>query len=571
MNKFRLTLAQINPTIGDMIGNVALMLAAARQARDENSQMVIFPELSLTGYMPGDLLEDESFKARIRDGLQKVCAASRETPGVYWVFGSPVERKGSGKPFYNSLLAYKDGVEVLSYNKQLLPTYNIFDEARYFEPGDDVVRVLRVAGVQVGFLICEDGWNDAGQDYEVNPFNRLRDAAPDLVVSINASPSSIGRRELRHEVFSQACRRNNLPLVYVNQVGGNDQLVFDGASFVVDANGEVVFESNRFASDTTTLSFDAVARGFSDSKGKALDAVKKEGIPTMEFYKRQLVLGVQDYARRCGFKKALVGSSGGIDSALVLAIAVEALGAENVNAITMPSKYSSDGSVSDSKILCQNLGVRLDEVPIEGIVAQFEKTMVQSTLEEEPKGLARENLQSRIRASILMTYSNTHGHLLLTTGNKSEGACGFFTLGGDGTGGLGVIGDLYKTEVFALCSHLNDSAGREIIPQAIISKPPSAELGPNQKDSDRLPPYDVLDEILKVLIEGSRLSKAEHDYANNFVDGLSRTAEGQKTINDVKRMIAVNEYKRRQTPPILRVRARAFGSGRQVPIAAQHY
>lgn len=577
MDNFTFTSAQISPTIGDIDGNVRLMLSAARQARNASSQMVIFPELSLTGYHPGDLLEDESFKARIQKGLEQVALASRETPGLFWVFGAPIERplnavQKSSKLFYNSLLVYKDGVQVMRYDKQLLPSYNIFDERRHFEPGAEVTRVLRVNGVQVGLMICEDGWNDDGNDYLVNPFDRLRDAAPDLVISINASPSNIGKREQRHEVFSKACKRNNLPLVYVNQFGGNDQLVFDGASFVVDHTGEIVHESNRFEGDIRTLSFNVRDRVFyADEKGTPLPAVTAAGLPVMEFYRRQLVLGVRDYARRCGFTKALVGCSGGVDSALVLALAVEALGAANVNAITMPSKYSSTGSVSDSQTLCENLGIVLDEVPIERIVAQFETEFADSSLKNKPTGLARENLQSRIRASILLTYSNTHGHLLLTTGNKSETACGFFTLGGDGTGGFGLIGDLYKTEVFELCRHLNASYGREVIPNAIIEKPPSAELGPDQKDSDRLPPYEILDEILKVLIEGTRLAPAEYAHAKASVKALEVSEQGRATIADVKRMISTNEYKRRQTPPILRVRARAFGSGRQVPIAAKHY
>lgn len=392
------------------------------------------------------------------------------------------------------------------------------------------------------------------------------------IVSINASPSNIGKREQRHQVFGSACKRHGIPLVYVNQIGGHDQLVFDGASFVVDAQGRVVFEAERFQADTQTITFDLVGRTFSTARTEeVLKTVKPEGLVTMEFYRRQIVLGIQDYARRCGFKKAVIGSSGGIDSALVLALAVQALGNENVNAITMPSRFSSQGSVSDSEALCANFGVHLDTVAIESIVNGYEDALGGSTLGARPAGLARENLQSRVRAAILMTYSNTNGHLLLTTGNKSEGACGFFTLGGDGTGGLGVIGDLYKTEAVKLCRHINATQGWDIIPTAIIEKPPSAELGPDQKDSDRLPPYEVLDEILKVLIEGQSLSQEEYVYACSFIRKLMTAPAGREMVNNVKRMLSMNEYKRRQVPPILRVRARAFGSGRQVPIAAKHY
>ena len=339
----RITSAQINPTIGDISGNIALMLHAARQARDDAADLVVFPEMSLTAYYPGDLLDDANFQARVEAGLAQLQIATRETPNVYWVVGVPVRRAGIGKPYYNALLVLKNGEVVLQYAKQLLPTYNIFDERRHFEPGPDVARVLRVGDVQIGLMICEDGWNDDGQDYAVNPFQRLADAAPDLVVSINASPSNIGKREQRHAVFTAACAKHKLPLLYVNQVGGHDQLVYDGASFAVSAQGVVVYEAKRFAQDVTTVCFDPVTQAFAQRDGADLPLVPQAGLPTMEFYRQQIVLGLKDYARRCGFTQAVVGSSGGIDSALTLVLAVEALGAENVVGITMPSKFSSEG------------------------------------------------------------------------------------------------------------------------------------------------------------------------------------------------------------------------------------
>lgn len=567
---FKLTCAQINPTIGDMEGNVRLMLGAARDARDQGAQLVVFPELSLTAYYPADLLDDEHFQGRMEEGIAHLLTASRETPGLAWVVGAPTRRTGVGKPLHNSLLVVKNGAVLLQYHKQLLPTYNIFDERRHFEPGADVSRVLRIGDVQVGFMICEDGWNDDGQDYGANPFQRLADAAPDLVVSINASPSNVGKREQRHQVFSKACARHGLPLLYVNQIGGHDQLVYDGASFAVDAAGHIVFEANRFVSDVRTLTFNPSTRSFSDARGQDLPAVAKEGLPTLEFYRQQIVLGLKDYARRCGFKKAVVGSSGGIDSALTLALAVEALGAENVVGITMPSKFSSEGSVSDSAVLCQNLGIELVEHPIRDAVAAFENSFF-SAFRSPLQGLALENLQARVRGTTLMEYSNTFGHLLLTTGNKSEVSVGYCTLYGDTNGGLGLIGDLYKTEIFELCRHINASAGREIIPVAIIDKPPSAELAPGQQDTDSLPPYEVLDEILKHLIEGPRLALAEREQSLRAVVELKESAAGVALIERVQRMIARNEYKRRQAPPVLRVRGRAFGSGRQVPIASVQY
>jgi NAD+ synthase (glutamine-hydrolysing) len=309
---------------------------------------------------------------------------------------------------------------------------------------------------------------------------------------------------------------------------------------------------------------------FFTAGGGELPAVSAEGLPTMAFYRAQIVLGLRDYARRCGFRQAVVGSSGGIDSALTLALAVEAMGAENVVAVTMPSRYSSAGSVDDSVTLCRNLGIELHNHPIAEAVAVYAQQF-ETSFGTPLRGLALENLQARVRGTVLMEYSNSFGHLLLTTGNKSEISVGYCTLYGDTNGGLGLIGDLYKTEVFALSRHLNESAGRELIPQAIIDKEPSAELAPDQKDTDSLPPYPVLDEVLKVLIEGERLAHWEHEQAVRFVAQLTQREEGQALVERVRRMIARNEYKRRQAPPILRVRARAFGTGRQMPIAAKHY
>ncbi len=562
-----LCVAQLNFTVGDIDGNVAKMVAAALGARDKGAQLVVFPELSLTGYYPGDLLDEPAFLDRVDQGLAALQAASGQCPGQHWVVGAPVRRAGSGKRLENSLLVIHEGKVVLRYAKQLLPTYNIFDERRHFEPGPDVARVLRIGGTQVGLMICEDGWNDEGQDYLVNPFQRMSDAAPDLVVSINASPSNIGKREQRHQVFGAASQRHGLPILYVNQVGGHDQLVYDGASFAVEPDAGVVFEAERFTEDVRLLRFDNGR--FLQLDGSAPPRVPPQGLPTMAFYQAQIVLGLRDYARRCGFRQAVVGSSGGIDSALTLALAVEALGADNVVAVTMPSVYSSAGSVDDSVTLCRNLGIPLHTYPIAELVAGYGRQFEHS-FGPPLQGLPLENLQARIRGTVLMAYSNQFGHLLLTTGNKSEISVGYCTLYGDTNGGLGLIGDLYKTEVFALSRHLNEAAGRELVPLAIIDKEPSAELAPDQRDTDSLPPYPVLDEVLKALIEGKRLAGWEYEKASAFVDQLRGTAEGQALIERVSRMIARNEYKRRQAPPIIRVRSRAFGVGRQMPIAAKY-
>lgn len=564
----KVTLAQLNVTIGDMDGNVRKMIAAAQRARDEAADLVVFSELSLTGYYPGDLLDEPHFMARVAAGFAALLQASRQMPALHWVVGLPAVHNGPGKPLRNVLRVLRGGEVLLEYAKQLLPTYNIFNERRHFEPGPDVAKVLRIGAAQVGFMICEDGWNDDGSAYAVNPFDRLRDAAPDLVISINASPSHIGKREQRHQIFAAASHRNQLPILYVNQVGGHDQLVYDGASFAVEPKAGVVFEAHRFEEDVTTLRIDA--HGFKAADGEPLPAVASDGLPTMAFYRQQIVLGLRDYARRCGFTQAVVGSSGGIDSAITLALAAEAFGPDRVTAITMPSVFSSAGSVDDSQTLCEGLGVRLYRHPIADLVQGYSAGF-EAAFGAPLQGLSLENLQARIRGTILMEYSNTWGHLLLTTGNKSEMSVGYCTLYGDTNGGLGLIGDLYKTEVFALARHLNQVAGHEVIPQAIIDKPPSAELAPDQKDTDSLPPYEVLDEVLKHLIEGHGLACDEREQVEAFVAQLVHRPDGAALVDRVRRMVARSEYKRRQAPPIIRVRARAFGSGRQMPIAAQHF
>jgi NAD+ synthetase len=561
-----ITVAQLNYTVGDIEGNAQKMIAAAQQAALAGAELVVFTELGLTGYYPADLLEEPGFMPRVAAGLTTLLQASRQLPALHWVIGAPQPREGAGKQLQNALLVICAGEIVRRYAKQLLPTYNVFDERRHFEPGPDVARVLRIGHTQVGLLICEDGWNDAGLDYAVNPFARMADAAPDLVVSINASPSEVGKREQRHQVFGAASRRHGLPLLYVNQVGGQDQIVFDGASFAVEPERGVTFEAQRFVEDVTTLRFDHGR--FLARDGAALPPVDPKGLPTMAFYRAQIVLGLRDYARRCGFRQAVVGSSGGIDSALTLALAVEALGADNVAAVTMPSAYSSAGSVDDSVVLCRNLGIPLATHPIGGLVDGYAQQF-ETSFGEKLTGLPLENLQARIRGTVLMEHSNAFGHLLLTTGNKSEISVGYCTLYGDTNGGLGLLGDLYKTEVFALSRHVNEAAGRELIPQAIIDKPPSAELAPGQRDTDSLPPYAVLDEILKLLIEGRRLARAEYDAAFAFVAELRTRPEGEALVQRIRAMIARNEYKRRQAPPIIRVRSRAFGVGRQMPIAAK--
>lgn len=576
-----IAVAQLNLTVGDLDGNVRQMTTAARRAWEQQADVVVFPELALTGYYPGDLLADPAFLQRTEAAFHALLLASRQMPGLHWVVGLPMRHAGPGHGLHNALHVIRGGDILLTCAKQLLPTYNVFDERRHFDPGPDAVRLLAIRGVRVGFLICEDGWNDSGQSYVANPFERLRDAAPDLVVSINASPSNIGKRRQRHEVLGQAARRHGLPLLYVNHVGGHDQLVYDGASFAVEADGRVVFEARRFEPELRVLRF-AQGRFWLAGRndGDAPPAVARDGLPRSEFYRCQIVLGLRDYARRCGFADVVVGCSGGIDSALTLALAVEALGAEHVHAVTMPSVWSSEGSVSDSARLCQRLGLALHTHPIGDLVAQYASGFA-SAFGTPLQGLALENVQARIRGTVLMEYSNQRGPLLLTTGNKSELSVGYCTLYGDTNGGLGLIGDLYKTEVFALARHLNAQAGAGSatddagdtgpIPRAIIDKPPSAELAPGQRDSDSLPPYDVLDEVLKWHIEGQRLPPDELPGVQARVAQLQATPEGEALVQRVRQLIARSEYKRRQAAPVIRVRGLAFGSGRQMPVAAKHF
>ena len=562
----KIAIAQLNYTVGDFLGNVDAIIAAMIQAAKQNCDLVVFSELAICGYYPGDLLEDIAFLHKMDVALETIQKATRKVPELIVVLGTARKNKSPGKPLHNALLAVQNGKIIAEYYKQLLPTYGIFDERRHFEPGPEEACLLQVKDQQIGFLICEDGWNQHGADYKINPFNALRDKKPDLVLSINASPSDIGKRKQRHTLFKAAIKHARLPLLYVNQVGGQDQLVFDGASFAVSPGQGIAFEAAHFCTDFQVIGF---AKGkFCAADGNALPAPDLTDWPVAEFTRRQIVLGLQDYARRCGFEQVVVGCSGGIDSAVTLALAVQALGAHNVFAVTMPSAFSSDGSVTDSELLCQQLGIKLYYHPILNLVSEYSEGF-QQTFATPLRGLPLENLQARIRGTILMEYSNAFGALLLTTGNKSEISVGYCTLYGDTNGGLGLIGDVYKTEVFALAKHINQQAGQALIPQTIIDKPPSAELAPDQKDTDSLPPYEVLDEILKWHIEGPRLSEAEWQTVRQFVQKLARSDDGKQCVGRILKMVARNEYKRRQAPPIIRVRARAFGSGRQMPIAAK--
>ncbi|CAM3878274.1 NAD+ synthase/NAD+ synthase (glutamine-hydrolysing) [Kerstersia gyiorum] len=560
----RLSLVQLDYTVGDFDGNAQLMAQAVAAAGP--ADLIVFSELSLSGYYPADKLDLPAFRAGQARALEQLAAVSRQTPAAL-AFGMATPNQGPGKPWFNSLVVLQAGREVLRYHKQLLPDYDVFNEQRHFEPGPRQPAVLELAGVKVGFLVCEDAWHDATSLYEQDPAQDLRDAGAQLVVSINASPSCVGKQAQRDALFTALSRRLQLPLVFVNQVGGNDSLVFDGASFVADPAVGVVARLPWFEPAQESLAFEP-GRGFSRKAGVLDSPVALPELNDSRFYYQQILLGLRGYLRKIGVRSVVVGCSGGIDSALTLALARDALGAENVQAVTMPSRVSTAGSVSDSVDLCRNLGIALHEFPIAPLVEAY-GTGFQAAFASELAGLSLENLQSRVRGTILMAFSNRHGPLLLTTGNKSEVAVGYCTLYGDTNGGLNLIGDLYKTEVFELSREFNRIHGAEIIPEAIITKEPSAELAEGQRDSDSLPPYPVLDEILKWHIEGEALRPQELAAATDFVERLMQEAGGAETVARVQQLVARAEFKRRQAPPILKLRGRAFGAGWQMPVAAR--
>ncbi|MBC8741721.1 NAD+ synthase [Paraburkholderia sp. UCT31] len=562
-----IAMVQLNYKLNDFEGNAQKILTAVGKNRD--ADLVVCSELCLSGYYPQDLVEEPDFLLRQQVALDAILEASRHTSSTI-VVGAFTKNTGVGKPLRNSLLAIRDGDVVLRYSKQLLVEGGIFNERRHTEPGRHNPAILFLNGARIGFAICEDMWNVDGKQYEANPVADLVEEGVDAIVSINASPSHVGKREYRHELFLDIARAHRLPVVYVNQVGADDSIVFDGASFIADPARGIVTELASFEEATSLVEMHFYAHGTEyrifDASRAPLEQQAPVYLDDEEFFYRQTILGLRDYARKVGFGSVVVGSSGGIDSALTLALAVDALGAENVKAVTMPSRFSSAGSVDDSVTLCRNLGIELFTHEIgtlyNGYVEGFKKSF-----ERAPAQLTRENVQARIRGAILMEYSNDFGCMLLTTGNKSENGVGYATLYGDTNGGLGLIGDLYKTEVFEVARFYNKLHGRELIPNSIIEKAPSAELSEGQKDTDSLPPYEVLDEILKWHLEGTRLRPAEYAKAKALVERLRANGDSA-LVERVLGMVKRSEFKRRQAAPIIRVRSRAFGNGRQIPISA---
>ena len=554
----KIALAQINPTVGDFAGNTRKILEFASRAEAEGAGLVVFPELAVCGYPPADLLEKTVFVARAERAVDEI-ARWTDVPGHPAVLCGTVMQAASsvGKQARNVAVLLDGGKVAFAQQKMLLPFYDVFDEQRYFEPAA-LQALTCVAGEPLAITICEDAWNDKGfwprPMYRVDPVEVLMKewgsqpkelaARPRIIVNISASPYWQGKQQVREKMLAALAERHGAAVAMVNQVGGNDSLVFDGASLVIRPNGQVAARGASFAEDLVVF----------DTEGlRALPEVAPDEVADMW---KALVLGTRDYVRKCGFSKALVGLSGGIDSALVAAVAVEALGAENVVGVGMPSEYSSLGSIEDARKLAKHLGIRFELLPIHDVFAQYRKVLA-PLFEGTAFGLAEENLQSRIRGALLMAISNKFGALVLTTGNKSEMSTGYCTLYGDMVGALAVIGDVMKTKVYALSRYVNRTA--EVIPWATIEKPPSAELRPEQRDTDSLPPYEVLDPMLEAYVE--RYLSAEQIAEEQNVDVA--------LVRSVIQLVERSEYKRQQAAPVLKVTRKAFGMGRRFPIAVK--
>jgi NAD+ synthase (glutamine-hydrolysing) len=593
----KIAIAQLNPTIGDICGNSNLILEAAKQAQIEGANLLLTPELSLLGYPPRDLLMNPSFIAISAAHLEQLAQAL--PPELAVIVGTAVPNpdavKLGEKLLFNSAVLLQNGAVQQVFHKRLLPTYDVFDEDRYFEPGQNS-NYFTIDELKIGVTICEDLWNNeefwGKRSYAGDPISDLTKLGVDLVVNLSASPYSVGKREVRSAMLQHSVIRSGIPIVYANQVGGNDDIIFDGSSFAVNRQGNLIQVLASFETDFAVLEYDENKQDLVGS-GNGQDArstnnlglceeqklglISSGGIgqdarstTDLSFYPAEgdaeiwaaLVLGVRDYVRKCGFSKVVLGLSGGIDSALVAAIASCAIGPENVLGVLMPSPYSSEHSVNDALELAGNLGIAIEILPIGDLMKTYDRTLgdlfVNTTF-----GIAEENIQSRIRGNLLMAISNKFGHLLLSTGNKSEMSVGYCTLYGDMNGGLAVISDVPKTRVYSLCRWLNSGgyagampAGSEIIPVNIINKAPSAELKPGQVDQDSLPAYDVLDDILQRSIE-------HHESVQQII----AAGHDEAVVKRVVKLVRQSEFKRRQAAPGLKISDRAFGTGWRMPIA----
>ena len=545
----KVTMAQLNPTVGDVAGNAAKVAQVLGKCSGEKPDLVVFPELFLVGYPPRDLLERAWFIEKSREAIQKLQDVSEQYPETGILVGAVLStRKESGKGLYNSALLIHKGKIIFCQHKSLLPSYDVFDESRYFDPAAEVDTVP-FKGEVLGISICEDAWNDpqlcSWRNYSLDPIALLAEKKATILVNISASPFAAGKEEVRHRLVRNHARKYELPFIFVNQVGANDELIFDGRSLFIDAHGETVVTFPPFQEHLLTE--DTASAG---APGQYVPQSKVESVY------QALVLGIRDYTRKCGFSRVTLGLSGGIDSALVCCLAKEALGAENVLGVSMPSPYSSRGSVEDSAKLAENLHVPFKVIPISDIFATYLETLKEHFPGKEPD-VTEENIQARIRGNMLMALSNKFGCMVLSPGNKSEMAVGYCTLYGDMSGGLSVLSDVPKTMVYELARHINRST--EVIPKAILEKPPSAELKPDQRDQDTLPPYDILDPILHLYVD-------EHCSAKD----IALQGFDPQVVKWVTRAVDRNEYKRRQAAPGLKVTSKAFGMGRRMPIAAKY-
>jgi NAD+ synthase (glutamine-hydrolysing) len=542
----KIALAQINPTIGDFGLNTEKILASAEKARRQPCDLVVFSELAISGYPPRDLLEKKGF---VEDNLVYLRKLVQSVKGIGVICGF-VDKNPSraGNPLYNSAALFDNGKILHQAHKRLLPTYDVFDERRYFEPGREYSS-FPYKDCRIGLTICEDIWNDREffprQLYSIDPVEMVVKEGANLLINIAASPYYAGKREFKREMFSDIAKKYGVPLLYVNQVGGNDSVLFDGISLAFDSKGKIVarardFEEDMVIFDTNTQEGEIHPISQSDTES-ILSA---------------LIMGTGDYVWKCGFSRAIVGLSGGIDSALTACIAARALGKESVVAIFMPSQYTHEENFEDSKQLAVNLGIRLFQVPIEGMLKHFLEEL-SPLLNDVTTEVTGQNIQARIRQIILMALSNKFGYLLLSTGNKSEVAVGYCTLYGDMSGGLAVISDVPKTMVYKIARLINKE--NEVIPKRILQKAPSAELKPNQLDKDDLPPYEILDGILKAYIEDNKA--AEEIIGMGFEPSV---------VKDIIRRVDRNEYKRQQSPPGLKVTTKSFGYGRRFPIAQRY-
>jgi len=549
----KITLAQLNYHIGNFGQNKELIINAINKAKDAGSDLVIFSELSVPGYPPLDLLDRLDFIDACNKCVEEIALSCQ---GITAIVGSPViNTNKEGKKLFNSALVLSEGKVIFRADKSLLPTYDIFDEYRYFEPGRRF-SLFEMNGLKIALTICEDLWDEQPFEnefekqrlYTISPMDELARLNPDLVINISASPFSHSKIKVKEEIFRSKAKKHNIPVITVNQTGANTELIFDGASKVIDKKGVVWKKLKWFEEEIFSFDLQDVING--------INREIPDEFETEDLIQKALVTGIRDYFRKSGLTKCILGLSGGIDSALTLYLAVEALGKRNVRALLMPSRYSSEHSVKDSVILADRLDIKYDIISIENPFHALEADLHPFFRETEPD-VTEENLQARIRAIILMAFSNKFGYVLLNTSNKSEAAVGYGTLYGDMSGGISVIGDLYKTDVYRLAAFINRNS--EVIPSSIITKPPSAELRPGQFDSDSLPDYNILDSILYQYIE------LQKPIASIKGKGIEK-----EVVEKVIRLINFNEYKRYQAPPVLRVSSKSFGAGRRMPLVAKY-